>query len=232
MQCINKIFIFSLLLLFASCARTVTTSPTCVVEYKTPPIAKKTETIIIDAGHGGKDSGAISKRFHYEEKGLTLSTAQMVSRNLEQIGYKTVLTRHGDTFISLSRRAEIANAQKAQLFVSIHYNYSPNEEAKGVEVYYFKESQTPSSPRIAASKQLGQEILKGVVQHTGAISRGLKQANFAVIRETEMPAILIEAGFLSNPTEREKVKNLEYQKTLARGIAKGIDQYLEMQKRR
>lgn len=232
MSRVSRYFIFSLLFLFASCARTVTTVPPAFVEYKVPPVARKTETIIIDAGHGGKDSGAISKRFHYEEKGLTLSTAQMVSRNLEQLGYKTILTRQADTFISLSQRAEIANTQKANLFVSIHYNYSPNEDAKGVEVYYFKESQTPSSPRIAASKQLGQEILRGVVQHTGAISRGLKQANFAVIRETEMPAILIEAGFLSNPTEREKVKNLEYQKTLARGIARGIDQYLEMQKRR
>jgi N-acetylmuramoyl-L-alanine amidase len=198
-----------------------------VLHEKKPAAPRKLETIVIDAGHGGKDSGSISQRDSYEEKVLTLETAQMIRTCLNQLGYKTVMTRNQDIFVPLSTRAEIANSLDADLFVSIHYNYSPNGEAKGVEVYYFKEDNNPPSSRIAQSKYLGSLVLKKVISQTGADSRGLKEANFAVIRETRMPAILVEAGFLSNPSERERVRDPKYQRLIARGIAQGIDQYLE-----
>jgi len=195
-------------------------------EQKKPP-PPKLETIIVDAGHGGKDGGSISKRDNYEEKELTLATAFLIRSCLNQLGYKTVMTRNQDTFVPLDTRAEIANTLDADLFVSIHYNYSPNSDAKGVEVYYYKEEKNPPSTRIVKSKTLGDNVLKKIISTTGAESRGLKQANFAVIRETRMPAILVEAGFLSNQHEREKVRDPKYQRSIAWGIANGIDRYLE-----
>lgn len=197
----------------------------------TPQVAKR-EVIIVDAGHGGKDAGASSKKDKYEEKTLTLETAQLISNYLEELGYKAILTRSHDVFVPLETRAEIANSTEADLFVSIHYNYSPSHEAEGIEVYYYKEEKHPQSSRITQSKELGQEVLKKIVKNTGAESRGVKQANFAVVRQTKMPAILIEAGFLSNPNEREKIKDKKYQQALAKGIASGVDQYLGARKKR
>lgn len=196
-----------------------------------PPITKtpvpeqpldKTEIIVIDAGHGGKDPGAISTRFDYEEKHLTLSTAHMVKAYLNSLGYKTVMTRSDDSYIPLSQRAEIANKQEGSLFVSIHYNSSPSESASGIEVFYYKEGDVK---RTKASKDLGEQVLERLVQHTGASTRGVKSENFAVIRKTTMPAILIEAGFLTNVEERKKLQDPHYRRFIAWGIARGIDQY-------
>jgi N-acetylmuramoyl-L-alanine amidase len=189
--------------------------------------AVKKELIIVDAGHGGKDAGASSKRESYEEKELTLETALLIADYLKQNGYKTILTRTQDIFVPLVTRAEIANSLNADLFVSIHYNYSSSKDAKGIEVFYYKEEkkETPSF-RIAQSKELGEEVLKKIVKSTGADSRGVKEANFAVVRQTKMPAILIEAGFLSNPRELEKIKDPQYKQSLAKGIANAVDQYL------
>ncbi len=217
--------------LFTACARhTIPPEISAMHEYR-KPTSKKREVIIVDAGHGGKDCGAVSKRESYEEKELTLATALMIRNCLNQLGYKTIMTRDQDIFIPLSTRAEIANANQADLFVSIHYNYSASPDAKGVEVYYYKEGKTPPSPRIAKSKALSSEVLKKVVSNTGATSRGVKEANFAVVRETEMPAILVEAGFLSNPQEKAQVKDPQYQRKIAWGIAKGVDCYLECRRK-
>lgn len=196
------------------------------------PITVKPEVIIVDAGHGGKDAGAASVRNKYEEKELTLSTAFLIRQCLQRLGYKTIMTRSQDVYVPLSTRAEMANSYGADLFVSIHYNYSSNNEAKGVEVYYYKEGKNPPSSRIVQSKTLGVNVLRRLISQTGAESRGLKQANFAVVRETRMPAILVEAGFLSNPQERARVGDPQYQRLIAWGIAHGVDQYLEAKRRR
>lgn len=195
-----------------------------IAEEKPIPVFGKPELIIIDAGHGGKDSGTVSNRFDYEEKHLTLSTAHMIKGYLNALGYKTLMTRQNDTFVPLAQRAGIANAANASLFVSIHYNSSPSETAEGIEVFYYKEGE---QDRVEASKELGNEILSRVVRHTGGSSRGVKSANFAVIRETAMPAILIEGGFLTNPEERKKLKDPQYRRFMAWGIAKGIDEYCQ-----
>ena len=192
-----------------------------------PPISKiKKEIIILDAGHGGKDTGTTSKRDKYEEKSLTLETVLLVSEQLKKLGYKTILTRHEDIFVPLETRAHIANSVDADLFVSIHYNFSSSKEVEGIEVYYYKDTKKPTPNRIVRSKELGLEVLRKAIVQTGARSRGVKQANFAVVRETKMPAILIEAGFLSNPKEREKLQDRKYLQGLAKGIAQGVDQYL------
>ncbi len=187
----------------------------------------KPEVIVVDAGHGGKDGGTGSARYDFEEKELTLETALLIRNCLHQLGYKTVMTRTHDIYVPLSKRAEIANTVGGDLFVSIHYNHAASKEAKGVEVFYYKEGKSSPSQRVAESKNLAGSILKRVIANTGAESRGLKEANFAVLRETEIPAILIEAGFLSNPIERERVRDPKYQHSIAWGIARGIDQYCE-----
>lgn len=207
--------------------------PEVTALHKTPyKIIKpfKEELIIIDAGHGGKDAGTCHQKDGYEEKKLTLETALSVADQLKKLGYKIVLTRNQDIFVPLETRSEIANSTSADLFVSIHYNYSTSQEAEGIEVYYYKENKNPPTARIVKSKNLGQEVIKQIVRETGATSRGVKQANFAVVRQTKMPAILIEAGFLSNPQEREKIKNPRYQKALAKAIAQGVDHYLKINK--
>ena len=180
--------------------------------------------IILDPGHGGHDVGtqSISKP-RYQEKSLNLTTANFVKAYLEQLGYEVALTRKNDIFISLEKRAQIANEKKPDLFVSIHYNSAPSAEAKGVEVFFYNSKENKT--RADKSKGLAQAVLKHVITHTKAHSRGVKHGNFAVIRETLMPAILIEGGFVTNEAELQNLKDPTYLKKLAWGIAKGVDEY-------
>lgn len=223
---------FALLCLLSSCGyRGIPPEVTALHYMPRPTKHQKRELIIVDAGHGGKDAGASSEKEKYEEKELTLKTAVLISEYLKKQGYKTILTRNHDVYVPLETRAEIANSVDADLFVSIHYNYSTSKEAEGVEVYYYKEEKKPPSERITQSKAFAQEVLKKVISSTGAESRGLKQANFAVVRETKMPAILVEAGFLSNTKEREKLRDIKYIHAVAKGVASGVDNYLTVHKR-
>ncbi|MBS0623151.1 MAG: N-acetylmuramoyl-L-alanine amidase [Verrucomicrobia bacterium] len=224
---IRRLLVMGSLLLLTGCGtRGIPPEVTAMATREKSPVVCKPQRIILDAGHGGRDTGAASCRENYEEKSLTLSTALLVQDQLKKMGYQTSLTRNHDIYLPLSTRAEIANKHDADLFVSIHYNFSTSKEAHGIEVFYYKEEKAPSHPRIVKSKQLAQRVLNGVLTQTGANSRGVKQANFAVVRETKMPAILIEAGFLSNRQERDKIKDPCYLRLLAKGIAEGIDSYL------
>ncbi len=123
------------------------------------------------------------------------------------------------------RRVSIANKTKGSLFVSVHFNSSPSVEAKGIEIFYFDSKEMW---RTRASKRLANCILYRVVDQTEAISRGVKQGNFHVIRETDMPAVLVEGGFITNRDERSRLREKEYLDRLAVGIAQGIDKYMEM----
>lgn len=183
------------------------------------------EVIVVDAGHGGKDAGTSSQLHRYEEKELTLQTALLIRNSLNQLGYKVILTRSEDAFVSLDKRAELANGNGADLFVSIHYNHSSNREADGIEVFYYEEK--GASERVVRSRSVGREVLSHLVKLTGAHSRGVKEANFAVIRQTKMPAILIEGGFLSNEKERKKLQDGQYRRSLALAIARGVDHYIK-----
>ncbi len=182
--------------------------------------------IVIDPGHGGEDFGTHSNtKPKYQEKHLNLSTAQLLRTFLNKQGYKTIMTRSDDTFISLDRRAEFANEQKPTLFVSVHYNSAPSKEAEGVEVYFYKSDE--DKVRTRESRLLAKAILDKVLDNTEAKSRGIKHGNFAVIRKTDMPAVLIEGGFLTNDSEMQRIKDPAYVKKLAWGIAQGITAYLE-----
>lgn len=199
--------------------------PVQPIERPAPVIGKK-GLIVLDPGHGGKDFGTHSlKKPKYQEKFLTLSTAFLVRDYLEKMGYQVIMTRKEDKFIALDKRAEIANQLKPLIFVSLHYNFAASKEASGVEVYYYKTKET--TERSKKSKQLADQVLKKILAATQAKSRGVKHGNFAVIRETEMPAILVEGGFLSNPEERDLIKSASYLKKLAWGIAQGIETYLD-----
>lgn len=186
-------------------------------------------TIVLDAGHGGRDRGAKSKLPFCEEKRLCLQTARLVQKYLDQLGYRVVMTRSTDAFLPLSRRVEIAHQAHCEAFVSIHFNASRNPAAKGVEIFFYDSKKDRSRSR--SSKRLADFILPRIQRRTSAISRGVKKGNFYVIRETKVPAILVEGGFITHPQERAALKNPTYQEKLARGIADGIDTYFKKMRR-
>lgn len=177
--------------------------------------------IILDPGHGGTDEGAKVNTFM--EKKITLTTALLTKKHLEELGYRVVMTRTRDIYLPLPRRALIANKTKGSLFVSVHFNSSPSIEAQGIEIFYYDSKE---QWRTRASKRLADCILYQVVDQTEAISRGIKRGNFHVIRETDMPAVLVEGGFMTNKEERSKLRDRSYLNRLAIGIAQGIDKYM------
>ncbi|MCE2983950.1 MAG: N-acetylmuramoyl-L-alanine amidase [Parachlamydia sp.] len=191
-----------------------------------PPLLMPKSLIVVDPGHGGQDTGTQSvSKPRYLEKSFNLVTAQFVATYLKQLGYRVLMTRETDTFISLEKRAEMANEQKPALFVSIHYNSAPSAEAQGIEVFYYHSKE--DKVRNQKSKKLAQMVLKNVLGETSAKSRGVKHGNYAVIRETNMPAVLIEGGFLTNEAELLKLKDPGYLKKIAWGIVKGIEEYMQ-----
>ena len=180
-------------------------------------------TIVIDPGHGGRDHGARGQKPFCEEKRICLQTARLVKKYLDQLGYHVIMTRDTDAFIPLARRVEIAKQADSQLFVSIHFNSCKIPTVQGVEVWFHDSKEL--AKRASASKFLADSILTRVLRRTLANSRGVKKGNFYVIRETSMPAVIVEGGFISHPTERANLKQLEYQEKIARGVADGIDFY-------
>lgn len=191
------------------------------------PLPKKAETgplIVIDPGHGGKDIGTQSlKTPKYYEKNLTLSTSLALNQYLKLLGFKTVMTRDSDEFIELKDRALFANEKKPLLFVSVHFNSAPSKSAEGIEVYYYKSD--TEKLRADKSKVLASKVLDGVLSYTKAKSRGVKHGNYLVIRETNMPAIIVEGGFMTNEEEMQKIRDGAYLKKLAWGIAQGIKKF-------
>lgn len=182
--------------------------------------AKEKPIIILDAGHGGKDQGAKIRTF--EEKKLTLRTAYLTKKHLEELGYRVIMTRARDIYLPLSTRVALANRRSPSVFVSIHYNSASSPAAKGIEVYYYGKG---PQKRREQSKKFATLVLNNMIGQTKANSRGTKIGNFHVIRETTMPAILIEAGFITNNEERALIGTQIYLDKLAQGIATGIDKY-------
>ncbi len=177
--------------------------------------------IILDPGHGGTDEGA--KVQSVLEKRIALTTALLTKKQLESLGYRVIMTRSRDVFLTLPKRVDIANKSKAALFVSIHYNSSPNPSAKGIEIYFFE---ARGQERTRASKRLANTILHQVIDQTEAHSRGVRRGNFHVVRETEMPAVLVEGGFMTNIDERFQLKDRKYLEKIAKGIAQGVHKFL------
>lgn len=177
-------------------------------------------TVVIDPGHGGDRSGA-----HYEgisEKDINLAVSLKLEAILRGYGYNVVMTRAEDVEMDLYVRSYLANAVDADLFVSLHSNAaSNNPDYQGIYTYYH-----PTSRRGA---ELAQTIQTPLCQATGGIDRGIRDADFVVVRETNMAAVLVEMGFMSNHEELMKLVDSDYQDKLAQGIAEGIVRYLTAQ---
>lgn len=178
--------------------------------------------VVLDPGHGGRDEGA--KVNYLMEKRLSLMTTLLVRKHLEDLGYRVIMTRSKDVFIPLQRRVSIANKTKAVLFASIHYNSAPSPEAHGIEVFYHGSGKSKRSDQ---SRQLAGCVLKELIGQTKALSRGVKVGNYHVLRETHMPAIIIEGGFMTNKIERIQLRDKVYLEKIGKGIAIGIDKYLK-----
>lgn len=172
--------------------------------------------IVLDAGHGGRDQGTSSG--DVLEKEINLRMAERIAKVLEAQDVKVLLTRTDDTKVGLEDRAQYANGQEADIFVSIHCNYCEDDAGvNGLECYYREDSEE--------GKLLAEQIVEGVSGEGDIVCRGTRTANFRVLTKTDMPAVLVEIGYLSNQGERAKLTDESYQKLLAEKLAEGILSY-------
>ncbi len=167
-------------------------------------------TVVIDAGHGGKDGGSVWNGL--VEKKLCLDVAKRVETALKSRGLKTVMTRRTDTFVELERRARIANRVPSSIFVSIHFNGSRKTIISGGEVYY----------RSSRGKWLASAISRSIKSRVAGGARGIFYGNYKVLRETEMPAVLVECGYLSNKREALRCADPAHRQKLADAIVGGL----------
>jgi N-acetylmuramoyl-L-alanine amidase len=207
------------------------------------PNHKKTEPfalVILDPGHGGHDSGAIAG--NVSEKDLTFDIAQRLNRILSAESISTLLTRTGDSYVSLSDRTQLINRAKDAIVVSIHFNDGPRPEVSGIETY-FAAQQAPAGTTMASwlpflqkitstesnleSQSLAQFIQLQLVAHTQAVNRGTKAQQFYVLANVRHPAVLVEGGFLTNRNEIGKLADAKYREQLAVAISAGILKYRE-----
>jgi N-acetylmuramoyl-L-alanine amidase len=204
---------------------------------------KKITTICLDPGHGGKDPGnRVGSHF---EKNYTLPLAFELRDELKKLGFNVILTRSRDTFVDLPDRPAIANKAGADLFVSLHFNAAQSEKdsVAGPETYCITPVGAASSNaqgeggaygattanRVGnKSLLLANQMEKSLVKNLGANDRGVRRARFAVLRDAAMPAILIEGGYMTNPTEGKKIYDANYRKQMAAAIVKGILAYQKL----
>lgn len=168
-------------------------------------------------GHGGADPGAVGGT-GVQEKVVTLKVVHTVGKILGEAGCNVVYTRPGDVSVELHERANTANKHNADVFVSVHCNAANNPAAHGLEAFYFWQA--------GGGKRLADGILDKLAAETGLGNRGTKEAGFAVLRLTDMPAALIECGFITNPTEEALLESGSFQEKCARAIAGGIADFL------
>ncbi|NJL53889.1 N-acetylmuramoyl-L-alanine amidase [bacterium] len=172
--------------------------------------------VTIDPGHGGRDPGAVGIG-GLREKDVILPISQEVSRLLAKQGVAVRMTRSDDRFVTLQGRAQIANQAGSDLFVSIHAN-AATSSANGAETFHH-----PSS---AAGRALAQSIQESMIRRTGLKNRGVKQANFSVLSNTNMPAALVEVGFVTGPQDAAKLRDPRFRQLMAEAIAEGILNYV------
>lgn len=212
-------------------------------------------TIVIDAGHGGYDPGAL--HHHLEEKVLALDIASRLRNVFQDAGMHVVMTREADRFISLNHRAALANRLRADLFISIHLNANNDHLVRGAEVYYPRESiVSPTAPWPSAihpaevsvsssgtvksilwsmvmmhQRAQGQRLASSICESLGShleVGCVTKPARFVVLREAWIPAVLVEVGYISNRVEASHLSQMEYREAAARAIAEGVLGYLQV----
>lgn len=201
---------------------------------------RRCDLVMLDPGHGGADRGTIGRQ-NVEEKMIVLDLAKRVAAKLEACDIRVCMTRDRDTTLELDDRSWMAVKRRADLFVSIHVNYSPDRTAAGFESYVLTSPGYPSTSATEARKSddrvctgnrydpanqvAGYYIQKGLLVCSGGEDRGLKRARFQVLRDAPCPAVLVECGFLSNAGDEEKLLRKASRDTIAEGIARGILTY-------
>jgi len=202
-------------------------------------------TIVIDPGHGGSDSGASSVLGYGYEKDFTLDWAQRVGALLADQGWRVFLTRTRDVDLPLSKRVAFAEAYQADLFLSLHFNSAaPNDRQAGLETYCLTPTGMPSNvdrgyeddPALAfpnnafdaENLQLALRVHRALLQVNGRLDRGVRRARFlGVLRGQHRPAVLVEGGYLSNPSEARRIADPKYRQRLAEGIAQAVTEQSE-----
>jgi N-acetylmuramoyl-L-alanine amidase len=204
------------------------------------PNAGKVETVVLDPGHGGHDRGAVC-RYGYE-KDFALDVARKLRPLLQAKGLRVIMTREGDYFVPLEVRAQIANAARNSIFVSIHFNATDRDpNATGFEIFSFTPRGAPSTSDdwvtpTSLSMQAGSEvdaqsmalsacIYHSLLGHIPEFDRGIKRARFAVLRLTRVPAVLVEGGFLTELGESQLIAEKDWRTKLAQAIGVGIENY-------
>jgi N-acetylmuramoyl-L-alanine amidase len=168
-------------------------------------------TIVIDAGHGGYDRGGIPGQ-RVAEKEVTLDVAQRLKKALAAAGYRVVMTRDSDVFVPLATRVAIANSYSNSMFVSIHFNSAKRTGAGGIETYFYSRESLP----------LASAIHYFVAGGAPSSNRNVRRRGYYVLRKTRGPAVLVECGFLTNPTEAAYAQTASYRQKLAEEIATGV----------
>lgn len=176
----------------------------------TSPDAAAT-TVVIDPGHGGFDRGGIPGQ-RVPEKTMNLDVALRLRSILQASGYRVIMTRDTDVFIPLGTRVAIANSNRNAIFVCIHFNSATRSGANGIETYFFTSQSLP----------LASSIHYHVAGGAPTANRGVRRRGYFVLRRTSIPAVLVECGFLTNPTEAQYAQSAAYQQKLAEEIAAGI----------
>lgn len=201
----------------------------------TPTIPVGSRSVFIDAGHGGWESGATF--YGVKEKDLNLSIARQVADGLRALGYSVFETRRDDSYVDLRQRDDLPNELDTDIFVSIHHNAMPASlqgSARGILTLYHDRSvdeegyMTPaghSDAMLAQGRRLAESIQSNLVAATNAPSQGARPQNLHVTRTTNMPAALVELGFMDNPTEMQNLRNSVYQAKLVKGLINGITSY-------
>lgn len=173
------------------------------------------KTVVIDPGHGGSDVGATRNNIY--EKNITLDISKRVAELLSNKGYEVIMTRSADETVSLQERVEISENSEPDIFVSIHVNSSNSETPSGLETHYYKDN----------SLQLAKNVHASMLNNINSNNRGLFKSKFYVINHTTAPAILVEIGFLSNPSERAQLVSESRKQATAKAIAEGIYDYFK-----
>ena len=207
------------------------------------PNAGKVETVVLDPGHGGHDKGALSR--YGSEKDFALDVARTLRPLLQAKGLRVIMTREGDYFVPLEVRAQIANAARNSIFVSIHFNATDRDpDATGFEIFSFTPRGAPStSDNSVAPSSLSMQagttvdaqsvalsacIYHSMIGHIPEFDRGIKRARFAVLRLTRVPAVLVEGGFLTERGESQLIAKKEWRARLAQAIGAGVENYVAL----
>ena len=173
--------------------------------------ARRISRVVIDAGHGGHDSGA--RRGYVLEKHLALDVSRRLERYLERRRIRVTQTRSRDKFLALSQRSRIANRQRNAVFVSVHFNWARNSNSSGTETFYYDDY------------SFAHAIQTRVARKARTPNRGTKRARFYVLRHTRIPAALVECGFISNYSDRRRCLDPRYRQRIAEAIGEGILSY-------